>query len=67
MVALILVEDPLVVVDSLCGYAAHQVEVETGEQGPSVGFVGCEAVLVGRRGKVCQGPHCAVVAWSAST
>lgn len=67
LVVLILVEDPLVVVDSLCGYAAHQEEAETGEEGPSVGSVGCEAVLVGQRGKVCRGLHCAVVAWCVST
>jgi hypothetical protein len=51
-VELVLVEDLLVGVDSLCGYAAHRVEVGTDEEGPSVGFAGCGAVLVGQRGMV---------------
>lgn len=67
LVGPILVEDPLVVVDFLCGYAAHQVEAEIGEGAPSVGSVGCEAVLVDQRGMVCRGLHFAVVAWFAST
>jgi hypothetical protein len=66
-VALVLVGDPRVVVDSLCGYAAHQVEVGTDEEGPSVGFAEYGAVLVGQRGMVYQGLRCAVVALFALT
>jgi len=67
LVALVLVEDLLVAVDSLCGYAARQAEAETGEEGPSVDSVGCGTVLVDQRGMVCQAQHCAVVAWYVST
>jgi hypothetical protein len=67
LVALIPVEDPLVVVDSLCGHAAHQVEAETDEEGPSVGSAEYGAVLVGQRGMACQGLRCVVVALFAST
>jgi hypothetical protein len=66
-VELVLVEDLLVGVDSLCGYAAHQVEGGTDEEGPSVGLAGCGAVLVGQRGMVYQGLRCAVAALFAST
>jgi hypothetical protein len=66
LVALVLVEDPPVEVDSPCGYAVHQV-VGTDEEGPSVGFAEHEAALVGQRGMVCQGLRCVVVAWFAST
>jgi len=62
LVELVLVEDLLVAVDSLCGYAAHQAEAETGEEGPSVDSVGYGAVLVGQMGMVCQVQHCAAVA-----
>lgn len=61
-VALVLVGDPQVVVDSPCGYAAHLVGVGTGEEDPSVGFAEYEAVLVGQRGMACQGLRCVVVA-----
>jgi hypothetical protein len=66
-VELVLVEDLLVVVDSLCGYAAHQVEAETDEEDPSVGSAEHGAVLVGQREMACQGLHCVVVALFAST
>jgi hypothetical protein len=62
LVALVLVEDPKVVVDSPCGYAAHQVGVGIDEEGPFVGFAECEAVLGDQRGMVCQGLHFVVVA-----
>jgi hypothetical protein len=61
-VALVLVEDPRVVVDFPCGHAAHRVGVGIDEEGPSVGFAGYEAVLGDQRGMVCQGLRCVVVA-----
>jgi hypothetical protein len=60
--ALVLVEDPWVVVDSLCGYAAHLEGAGTGEEDPSVGSAEYEAVLGDQREMVYQGLRCVVVA-----